>query len=53
MEEAEAQKNEVRKKEQWLQNFRFSCVKCAQTFNNREELMTHYDRTRHDKYSDW
>ncbi len=53
MESADPQGNEVQAKEQWLQNLRFSCVKCTQTFGSRDELMTHYNGTRHDKYSDW
>jgi hypothetical protein len=39
------------KKEQWLVEMRFDCVRCKASFNNRNKLMEHYDDTRHDKYS--
>ncbi|MHB1907943.1 MAG: hypothetical protein ACYCQJ_03605 [Nitrososphaerales archaeon] len=39
--------------EQWIRNLTFSCVKCSASFVTRDELMAHYDRTRHDKYSNW
>jgi hypothetical protein len=38
-------------KEQWIRTMTFSCVKCGATYLSRDELMKHYDLTRHDKYS--
>lgn len=38
-------------KEEWLLNLKFNCVHCAGSFKSREELIHHYDSTRHDKYS--
>jgi hypothetical protein len=37
-------------KEQWIRTMAFSCVKCSAAFRTREELLRHYDATRHDKY---
>lgn len=37
-------------KEQWIRTMTFSCVKCSATFLSRDELIRHYDDTRHDKY---
>jgi hypothetical protein len=44
---------ESQKKEQWLVNLTFSCVKCDATYKTRDELIAHYDKTRHDRYSEW
>jgi hypothetical protein len=38
-------------KEQWIRTMTFSCVKCNATFLTRDELLRHYDATRHDKYA--
>jgi hypothetical protein len=40
-------------KEQWIVNMDFTCVHCGKRFPTRAELIEHYDRTRHDKYSAW
>jgi hypothetical protein len=44
---------ENQQKEQWLLNLTFSCVKCDATYKTRDELIAHYDKTRHDRYSEW
>jgi hypothetical protein len=46
-----AASSQAKDKEQWIQNLTFSCVKCSATFSTREELLEHYDETRHDQYS--
>ncbi|MDG7000332.1 MAG: hypothetical protein JRN15_14610 [Nitrososphaerota archaeon] len=38
-------------KEEWLVNMKFNCVHCAKAFSSRAELISHYEVTRHDKYS--
>ncbi len=45
--------SEDKKKEQWLLITQFSCVKCDAIFQTREELLAHYEGSRHDKYSSW
>ncbi|HVB12107.1 MAG TPA: hypothetical protein VNE86_03165 [Nitrososphaerales archaeon] len=40
-------------KEQWVANQKYSCVRCSATFSSRNDLLRHYDSTRHDKYSAW
>jgi hypothetical protein len=40
-------------KEGWLTSARFTCVRCRASYKTRDELMAHYDSTRHDKYSAW
>ncbi len=39
--------------EQWVKTMQFSCVRCSKTYKTRAELISHYDGTRHDKYSAW
>ena len=53
MENSEARGKDAQEKEQWLRNLTFPCVKCRQSFDARSGLMDHYERTRHDKYSEW
>jgi hypothetical protein len=40
-------------KEQWLVVGKYTCVHCHSSFLTRDQLVRHYDSTRHDKYSAW